>query len=350
MHKNSVNNMLGIFFILLDVFAISAMYASGKVLFAELSSNQVVFFSKTMVLLFLCPWVFSEGLKGIITPNLPLHVLRGFLSLSGSLFFMHGLKQINMISATTIGMLEQVLWVVIGVVVFHEKLTKTKVIAVLTSLVGAFLVVNPDAIQPGGLDKLWNAELNVGFLYIFASVLIWACNSTVVKILGQRATNKAQSFYVTLFAALFGYPAAFIVWGTMPVLGFAMPWPTRVISFAETGVGYEHLTLISLMAFCYMCHVMAHFKALKFGEFSVVMPFVYFKAVFAGIFGYILFQETVKLGFYLGFALIVFAGVVLIRAEARRKKRERSMLEEQERLPKLQVGLAPEMAKAPQMA
>ncbi len=349
MHKNNINNMVGIFFILTDVLAVAAMYAAGKSLYVELSSNQVVFLFKTMVLLMLCPWVFAKGLKSIVTPNLPLHMLRGFLSLTGSLCFMYGLKSVEMVNATAIGLLEQVLWVLIGIALFHEQLTKTKVLAFLLSLTGAFLVINPGILEPGGLEKLQNTELNSGFMYIFASVLIWACNSTVVKILGQRATNKAQAFYVALFSSIFAFPTAFVAWGKVSLLGFYMPWPTGIISLAEAGIHYKHLLPITIMAVCYLVHILAHFSALKFGEFSAVMPFVYFKAVFAGIFGYILFGEVVKYGFYYGFSLIAFAGVVLIRAEARRKKRQRSLLEEQERLPKLTEELASNMTKTPQL-
>jgi S-adenosylmethionine uptake transporter len=334
MHKANTNNIFGIICILLDVFAVASMYASGKVLYAELSSNQVVFFFKTMVLFMLCPWVFSKGFKAIITPHLPLHIVRGFLSLTGSLCFMYGLKKVDMISATTIGMLEQILWVVIGIAIFNEKLTKTKVMAVIASLTGAFLVINPGIIEKNGSIKLLTEELNIGFAFIIASVILWACNSTVIKLLGQRATNRAQSFYVALFSSIFAYPAAFVVWDFIPTaIGINFPVPIRFISFAESGVGYEHMGLITLMAVCYLVHILAHFGALKYGEFSVVMPFVYFKAVFAGLFGYLLFDEVVKQGFFLGFALIVLAGIALIRAEARRKRKQ-SFLEEQERLPK----------------
>ncbi len=76
----------------LNSFALSLVYIFMKKLSVNLNSNQVVFLYKFCCLIIITPWVFSEGLQILKTPQLKLHILRGFFSAAGSLFFMYSLQ------------------------------------------------------------------------------------------------------------------------------------------------------------------------------------------------------------------------------------------------------------------
>ena len=86
MNKN--NKLRGIGYMILNSFALSLIYILMKKLSVDLNSSQVVFFYKFCCLIIISPWVFNEGVQILKTPQLKLHILRGFFSASGSLFFL----------------------------------------------------------------------------------------------------------------------------------------------------------------------------------------------------------------------------------------------------------------------
>ena len=86
MNKN--NKLRGIGYMILNSFALSLIYILMKKLSIDLNSSQVVFFYKFCCLIIILPWVFNEGMQILKTPQLKLHILRGFFSAAGSLFFM----------------------------------------------------------------------------------------------------------------------------------------------------------------------------------------------------------------------------------------------------------------------
>ena len=114
MTKYKVNNAYGIFFMLLNTFSLALLYAVSKQVTQTMPSTQVVFFYKIIVFIMAMPWMFRIGISVFQTPQLKLHIIRGFLSICGSMFFVYGLKHAGLTSSTALGYLEQVLWVIIG--------------------------------------------------------------------------------------------------------------------------------------------------------------------------------------------------------------------------------------------
>jgi S-adenosylmethionine uptake transporter len=73
------------------------------------------------------------------------------------------------------------------------------------------------------------------------------------------------------------------------------------------------------MTIFYFLHGIAYFNALK-SDLSVVIPFRYTKLIFSGILSYLLFSETPDPRAYIGYALIIAAGLLLLYSEARKKR------------------------------
>ena len=116
---------------LINALSIALLYTLMKLVTKTLNSNMTVFLYKFTVFIFIIPWVFRKGFDVLKTPNFKLHMLRGMLSIGGSLLFMYGLKHVELANATAISYLEQIIWVLIGTLYFKEKIIKIKIFAII---------------------------------------------------------------------------------------------------------------------------------------------------------------------------------------------------------------------------
>lgn len=319
MHRGH-NNLAGIGLMLIDSISIATLYALTKFITQDIKSSYVVFLYKFFLLILVIPYVFKgEGLKSIKTPYFKTHLLRGFFSVGGSLCFMYGLQFVKLLDATVLQNIEQVVLVIVGMIFFHEKMTSTKIICVIISVIGVVIVIKPEILYLSDFNIL-SSKVNHGYLFILLATMFWVCNNIVIKKLGNKSTNKAQLFYLMFFSSIFAFPIAFLKWEAMNFIGINVVVPTDIVSMADIGFTLTHIKLILCMSLCYLVHSISLFYSFKFGEFSVVMPFVYFKLVWAGIFGYVLFSTTPHAVSYIGYSFITIAGLLLMRREMRNRR------------------------------
>ena len=316
------NNLAGISLMLLDSIAIATLYALTKFVTQDIKSSYVVFLYKFFLLILVLPYVLHKGgFQNIRTPHFKVHLLRGFFSVGGSLCFMYGLQFVRLLDATVLQNFEQVILVVVGILFFHEKMSTTKIVCIVISVIGVMIVVNPDIVYMDSFNIL-STEINHGYVFILLATIFWVCNNIVIKKLGQKSTNKAQLFYLMLFSSIFAYPVAFLKWGAFDLGGISILIPMEAINIMKIGISITHIKFILFMSLCYLIHSVSLFNAFKFGEFSVVMPFVYFKLVWAGIFGYLIFSSTPHPASWIGYFFITVAGFLLMNREIRiRRKR-----------------------------
>jgi drug/metabolite transporter (DMT)-like permease len=330
------HNLWGILFMLLNAVAIAVLYAAIKTLTKDMSSSLVVFLYKFSILVLIIPWCLHGGIKSLKTTRIWLHFSRGCLSICGSLCLFFAIKYIELVDITAIGYMEQVILVIVGILYFKEKATSTKIATIILSFIGAMLVVYPEVIvlNEYNLPVLhavdMSREFNKYYIFVFLSIAFWATNCTVIKVLGRTEKTKVQLFYVMLISCIVAYPLAFMHWQPTTALGLDIKFPDRHLDFSELGLQAKHIPTLALLALCYFIHSIAFFKALKYAELSTVIPFDYSRLVFAGILGFMFFGEIPKDGSYVGYLLIVGAGVYLIRAESKRRRKKKEQLEKEQ--------------------
>ncbi len=337
MSNHNQNNLYGIMFMLINGVAVSALYTATKAINKHMNPTQVVFFYKLMVLLFMLPWIFRHGMNVLKTSNFKLHIVRGFCSIFGSLCFMYGIKYVDLINATAIGYLEQVLWAVIGVLYFKEKLSKFKLLAIVLSTIGALLVVYPQALMRI-IEIIFNlhsdqslsseSTFNFYYLFIFGGISFWALNVSVIKVLGNKAAkNDTQAFYVLIFSAIFSYPIAFIKWTNIQIGSVNLSiYPSEFINWSEIVITSEQWALLFFMALMYFIHVLAFFLSVKYADISTIMPFDYTRLIFTAVLGIIFVNSPMPtLSSYSGYILIVLSGLILMQSEYRQKKKQTAL-------------------------
>jgi len=195
--------------------------------------------------------------------------------------------------------LENVIIVLIGILYFKEELNYSRVLLILFGIIGAMLVI-----QPGFID------FNYHYVYLFMALMFWAFNNMSIKVLGRTERSRAQLFYVTLFSCLLSFPLSLYQWEP---------------------VSYQAMKYIIIMALLYLVHLIAIFKAFKFADFSVVMPFDYSRLIFTGIVSYFVLNEIPDMFKIIGYCSIIIGGLILIEYEARkyRKSRKKKKLEDE---------------------
>jgi S-adenosylmethionine uptake transporter len=124
-------------------------------------------------------------------------------------------------------------------------------------------------------------------------------------------------FYLLLCASILSIPPAFIQWNQATIFGFDLPLSPKIINIFEINFKLEHFLLLGVIAACYFVHAVAYFNALK-SELSVVISFRYTKLIFSGLLGYLIFNEQHQNASYIGYVLIILAGLLLVRAQIRK--------------------------------
>lgn len=335
-------NLHGIFFMLINSFATSMLYVIIKYLSKDIANNQIVFLYKLAVLIGITPWVITGGITCLKTNRIRLHLIRGFLSTSAILLFVHGLVRVDIANALALNKVEPVILLLISVVYFKERLSLIKISTIFFSFLGMLFVTYPLIIYDStGLSLPWlgmqgdGLVFNYNYLFIIAGVSLWALNSSVVKVLGKTESNRTQMFYISLISVLVSLPAAMFKWDFQSVSGFTIPNVTAVLSFSDIGLNQHHLLLIAIAAMLHFMHVAGNFLAFKVAEMSVVIPFDYSKVIFGGILGYCFFDSVPGLSSYVGYVFILASGVCLLRSEANVRKRAKiiaNQLSEQDSL------------------
>jgi drug/metabolite transporter (DMT)-like permease len=319
---------------LLHTVSLAVLYALIKFLTTEMDSNAIVFFYKFAILICTLPWCLFDGLKGLYTKRIWLHMARGFLSVSGSLSMFYAIKHIGLSDVTAVAYLEQMVLLMIGIVYFKEKATKTKFWVILISFIGAILIIKAEYFA-ALINEIPNTKAsqmtNPFYIFVFLAIMFWSINSTVIKVLGKTEKTKVQLFYVMLFSSIIAYPIAFMQWNTFAKFGaLEFKYPMYFMDITKLNITMYHIGIIAILALCYFLHVIGHFKAFKHADMSVIVPFEYTRLIFAAIFGFIFFNELPYYPSYIGYTLIIGAGIVMFASERKRQLRKRQAeLEEQ---------------------
>jgi S-adenosylmethionine uptake transporter len=335
------NNLYGIFFMVVNAFALPTLYAVQKQLLKTLSAPQMTFLYKLAVFVFFAPWALRKGFKALHTPVLPLHILRALLSTTAGILFAFGLQHKGIVSATAIQHMEQVFWVMIGAIYFKEKINATKVTAILISFIAVVLVTMPQIPEviwnslTGNTESQQSIEFDYHYIFVIGAVICWTINSTVVKVLGKTVKNDVQAFYVLLFSVIIAYPTAFFKWQWHQIGESFMHYPSfnGLVDLSNFTLNDTQVIQILVLALLYFTHLFAFFLAMKYAEMSTVAPFDYLKLIFSCVLAYFftgdLPNETSQ---YVGYVLIILAGVSLVTSERRRLKK-------QEKLEKLETQI-----------
>lgn len=314
------NTISGVLLMVLHAASMAALYIAAKNLMHDIPPKQVAFLYKFSILIAVIPWCMKGGfINNLRTTRLGVHITRGTFSVLGSLCFFYGLSKVEAMDAAAVAYLENALVLTAGVLYFKERLTFAKVVLITFGVVGVLFVIKP------GFQ-----EFNNHYIYLFLALVFWAINNVAIKILGKTERTKPQLFYTMLVGSILSFPLALKVW--------------QPLEFA-------HLKYIAFLSIFHIIHVVALFKAFKFADVSIVMPFDYLRLIFTGVLGFMFLGEVPDKYSIIGYCLIIFGGLYLIQSEAKKKgftqesERKALAIEEVHRKRRERIKMKKKMAK-----
>ena len=286
---STTSNVLGISMMCVHAISISFLYIIIKLLSVNIHSNQISFLYKLIILIII---TISSVKKGIIrnlkTKKIKLHILRGIFSIFGSLSMFYALTTLQTTNVIALSKLEHSFMVILGIIIFKEQVTQSKIILLLGNIVGTCFVF--DFIKIG-------KNFSKDYLYIILALLFWSINNLIIKQLAKTETSKTQLFYSSLFATIISFFFSIPYWKSISIKNFY---------------------LIIFAAFASLTHKLFFFKAYKMTDISIVSSFDYLKLVVTGLLAFLFLNEIPTYRSLLGYFIIIITGIYFILFEIKK--------------------------------
>ncbi|ANK80189.1 MAG: hypothetical protein TEF_04845 [Rhizobiales bacterium NRL2] len=306
--------LVGIFFILLGMMAISANDMLVKYLSDGYPLHQIVFIRSGIGIAISLALVQFEGGWAILKTRRPaLHILRGLLIVVANLCFFMALAVMPLAEATAIFFVAPLFITLLSIPLLGEPVGPRRLIACVVGFAGVLVMLRPSAAGEG-------PGLLVSLLPVLAA-LCYALFQIMTRRLGGISKASAMAVYLQgVFMAV--SLAFFAVAGdgrfaegvdnrSLVFLFRAWTWPTADdwLLFAALGIAS------GVIAY-------ALSQAYRSASAATVAPFEYVALPLAGLWGFLIFGEIPDLRALAGIALILGAGLyVLARERARDRPR-----------------------------
>lgn len=226
-----------------------------------------------------------HGARPFPTVQLGSHLLRTvFLVLAMSLYYL-AVARIPLATATSAYLAAPIMAVLLAVVMLGERPTPAKLVGLALGVAGALVIVRPaGAIEPA-------------ILLAFAAGLTFAFYLVATRRMAQAEDPLKTLAFQCVAGTVLLTPQALANW--------SVPARADIVLFLGLGL---------VSAFCHFLSIAAFRRA----EASVLAPLVYVELIGAALIGYFVFGEIPRAATLIGAALIVAAGLVLIRRERAR--------------------------------
>ena len=308
---NNSNTTLSILLVLLHTFSVALIFSGVKYLSKNFNSTEVVFLYKLFLLIFITIWISFKRFKPLFTPHIKVLVIRGLLSSVASISFMYGLKYVNIVSATALLYLEQVVWILMGLLFFNERIAGFKLFAIVLSASGAAMVLLPQLAA-----KSDSYSFNYYYSFIMIAVVCWACNTGVIKKISTKIKNETQIFYNMVFATLLSGAIALFEWSDSQI-----PIPIEFKGIDPNLLSIGCIFYIIGVSAAYCMHSATFFLVLQRSELSWIIPYHYSRLIFVGIANFLFFHDNLTVFDLLGYILIIAGAMIIASSQYLQKKK-----------------------------
>ncbi len=283
MDTPSKDNLKGILWMTLAMALFSLEDALVKGATESMQSGQVILLFGLGGALFFWLGLVWRKEPVLVAVHSPVMRLRMLLEVFGRMFYFLALALTPLSSTTAILQATPIVVVLGAALVFGERVTLMRWLAIITGLIGVLIILRPASDDFSPLSLLAVAGL-LGF---------------AGRDLASRAAPGSFSTYVLGF---YGFIAV-IISGVCVSLwsGTQFIWPETDASLSLAGaILFGIFAYISLM------------KAMRTGEVSTVTPLRYSRLLFGVALGYYVFNEPLSPSFWLGSLVIVSAGLFVM--------------------------------------
>ncbi|HVL77124.1 MAG TPA: DMT family transporter [Noviherbaspirillum sp.] len=288
------DNLRSIAFMLAAVAMFALMDTVMKLLAQHYPAMQVAALRGLAALPLVCIWVWWRGATASLRRvRWPLHVLRAGTGILMLFLFAYALRTLPLAEAYTLAFIAPLLITALSALVLGERIGAARWWAVAGGLVGVLIVLRPTG---AGM-------LSLGAATVLGSAACYAVVAITVRVLARTDSSESIVFWFT--AALAGGAGLLALPNWVALAG--AHWPL-LIALAITGfLGQILIT-----------------EAFRRGEASAVAPFEYSALAWAAMLDWMLWQVLPDRYVLAGAVVIVASGVLLLRTEGARVRRDRA--------------------------
>jgi drug/metabolite transporter (DMT)-like permease len=265
----------------------SFIFASGKFAGDSASVFEINFLRQIGGFLTLAAIVAirGEGLQTYRSKRPFAHFMRAIFGVCGALAVIQASADMPIVDATAMSLLYVVFVVILGMLVFRERIGLRQGSGILICGGGAAIImVSRGAFQHFDPAYVWPALLAI------SGAALFAFEGILIKVLSQSDRPLAVLLHVNIFGLMLLAVPAFLVWKPLPIgeaLGYMLLGPL--------GIAAQYCTI----------------RGYRMADISVVGPVDYSWLVFAALIGFLFFGEVPTAGVAIGAALIAGGGIVL---------------------------------------
>lgn len=273
----------GAVFIMLSELFFVLMGTQVRTVSEGLNNEMVVFFRNLFGLQVIIPLLYQNGWRSLKTARPGLHILRGLVGVSAMYCFFYAIANLPLANAIILKMTAPLFIPIIAWLWLKEKLNSSIALVIFLGFSGVTLIIKPD---PGSFNLVALVALTGGFLAAFAK--------TTVRNLTRTEKPTTIVFYFALSGLLISSLPAFMHWQT-PDLNQLM-----------------NLLLLGFMAAAGQIFMT---RGYSMAPASQISHYSYSSILYATLVGWLLWDEWMDLWAWLGAALIVLSGVMLIQVK-----------------------------------
>ena len=277
------NSFIGIVLAPLSAFLLTINGAIGKQLGQELHPFFLTFIRAFIMVLFLLPWIFRNGISGIKTTRPGFQFINGLFFALALFGWFWALPRIPLDLVTAAGFSAQTFAVLGAIIFLGEKSEAWRWCALIVGILGGLVIVRPGL---GGVSP--------GVLAIIFSALCFSASKLLVKVITRTDPPESVVFWQASWVAVVAFPVALYFWQTPN-------W--------EQSIWIVTLSIVTIMN---------HFAitwAIKLADIGVIEPISFTRLIWAAIVGFVLFGDTPNIFTLIGGAIILGSVVYIARRE-----------------------------------
>jgi len=276
-------NIKGFIFILIASATFPIMGTTVKYLTSELHPFQIAFFRCFFGFMIIIPLIIKKNPSKILnTKRYPMHILRGLLGVGAMMAGFTALSMLPLATAVTLGFTRILFLVPLAMLLLGEKPGFLRIFLILLGFLGVIIMIDPSN------DN--NITYFSASLALLGAFLV-SCVKLSVKSLSSSESTLTIQFYYGIISTTALIIPCYLFW--TPLNSFQI---LLMLFAAIVGTIAQMLTIWGL----------------KLGATTVVMPADYTRLIFAGIYGFILFNEIPYLNEIIGSFVIIITTMIIL--------------------------------------
>jgi drug/metabolite transporter (DMT)-like permease len=277
--KYQQNLYLGIVFIITAEFIFTSMAALVKWVSVYLPNESIVFFRHFFVMLILLPWVLSQGITKIHTQHFRFHLVRSLSGLTAMYCLYYAYANMPLAEATVIKMTMPFFLPIISFWWLSESVSKPTRWAIVVGFLGVLVILKPGFVT-----------LSLVALIALLGSFFSALSKSAIRRMAKTEASLQIVFYFTLICM------------TVSAIPLSWAWVTP---------SWQAWMLLLLIAIFSLIAQLLMTQAYQRAKTAQIGPFSYVAVIFATLYGWFFWHETIDLWFLIGTGFIMVAGLLI---------------------------------------